>query len=120
MAENWYEPAEYALQRIVQRFGDLLFTLAECNLSHIYAVGFRYCQLESIDYLVLRYLNTGALPYEEFSEEWLYDEEIWFTFTSQTVVGKVSIQSGEKKQHWILSCKKRLLLRYKQEVESFD
>jgi hypothetical protein len=24
---------------------------------------------------VLRYLNTGALPYKEYSEEWLFDGE---------------------------------------------
>jgi hypothetical protein len=42
---------------------------------HTYAVVFRVCQLENIDYLVLRCLNTGALPYEEFSVEWLFDRE---------------------------------------------
>jgi hypothetical protein len=36
---------------------------------------FRFCQLENIDYLVLRYVNTGALPFEEWAEEWLYDVE---------------------------------------------
>jgi hypothetical protein len=29
-----------------------------------------------MDYLVLRYLNTGALLFEEFSEEWLYDDVV--------------------------------------------
>ena len=43
---------------------------------HTYRVVFRFCQLEGIDYLVLRYLNTGALPFEEFSEEWLYNGEV--------------------------------------------
>jgi hypothetical protein len=49
--------------------------LAEHCLTHIYTVVFRFCQLEIIDYLVLRYLITGALPFEEFSEEWLFDVE---------------------------------------------
>jgi hypothetical protein len=33
----------------------------------------RYCELEGINYLVLRYLNTGAGPFEEWAKEWLYD-----------------------------------------------
>jgi hypothetical protein len=50
--------------------------LAEHRLTHTYAVVFHFCQLENIDYLVLRYLNTGALPFEEFSEEWVFDDEV--------------------------------------------
>jgi len=76
MPGHRYTPAEYALQKIVESFSNLLFELAEHRLTHTYAVVFRFCQLENIDYLVLRYLNTGALPYEEFSEEWLHDREI--------------------------------------------
>jgi len=49
--------------------------LEERRQIHTYRVVFRFCQLEGIDYLVLRYLNTGALPFEELSEEWLYDGE---------------------------------------------
>jgi len=75
MPGHQYTQAEYALQRVVESFGNLLFELAEYRLTHIYAGVFRFCQLEDIDYLVLRYLNTGALPYEEFSEEWLFDGE---------------------------------------------
>ena len=91
MPGHRYTPAEYALQRIVESFGNLLFELAEHHLTHTDAVVYRYCELENIDYLVLRYLNTGALPFEEFSEEWLYDGEIWFTSISETVTGTVSI-----------------------------
>jgi hypothetical protein len=50
--------------------------LEEHRLTHIYAVVFRFCQYENIDYLVLRYLNTGALAFEEYSEEWLFDGEV--------------------------------------------
>jgi len=75
MPRHRYTQAEYALQKVVESFGNLLFELAEHHLTHTYAVVLRFCQLENIDYLVLRYLNTGALPYEEFSEEWLYDGE---------------------------------------------
>ena len=68
--------AEYALQRVVKSFGNLLFELAEHHLTHNYAVVFRFCQLENIDYLVLRYHNTGTLPLEEFSKEWLHDGKV--------------------------------------------
>jgi hypothetical protein len=76
MPGHQYTPAEYALQQKVESFGRLLSELEEHHLTHTYAVVFLWCQLESIDYLVLRYLNTGALPFEEFSEEWLFDGEI--------------------------------------------
>jgi hypothetical protein len=54
----------------------LLSELEEHRLTHIYAVVLLLCQYENIDYLVLRYLNTGALPFEEYSEEWLFDGKI--------------------------------------------
>jgi hypothetical protein len=54
----------------------LLSELEEHRLTHIDPVVFLFCQLENIDYLVLRYINTGALPFEEFSEEWLFDGEV--------------------------------------------
>ena len=91
MPGHHYTPAEYALQWIVESFGNLLFALAERHLTHTYAVVFGFCELKSIDYLVLRYLNTGALPFEESSEEWLHDGEIWFTSILETVIGTVSI-----------------------------
>jgi hypothetical protein len=68
--------SEYALQQVVELFGNLLIQLEEEHLTHIYQTVFRFCQLESIDYLVLRYLNTGALPFEEWAEEWLFDGEV--------------------------------------------
>jgi hypothetical protein len=68
-------PAEYTLQQKVESFGRLLSELDEHRLTNIYGVVLLFCQLENIDYLVLRYLNTGALPFEEFSKEWLFDGE---------------------------------------------
>jgi len=76
MPGHQYTQAEYALQKVIESFGNVLFELAEHHFTHIYAVVFRFCQLENTDQLVLRYLNSGALPYEEFSEEWLYDGEV--------------------------------------------
>jgi hypothetical protein len=76
MPGHHYTPAEYALQQKVESFARLLSELEEHRLTHIYAVVFRFCQYENIDFLVLRYLNTGALPFEEYSEEWLFDGEV--------------------------------------------
>jgi len=76
MPGHQYTPAEYALQKVVESFGNLVFKLAKHRSTDTYAVVFCFCELESIDYLVLGYLNTGALPFEEFSEGWLYDDEV--------------------------------------------
>jgi hypothetical protein len=69
MPGHQYTQAEYALQRIVESFGNLLFELAKHRSTHTYAVVFHFCRLENINHLVLRYLNTGALPFKEFSED---------------------------------------------------
>jgi hypothetical protein len=68
--------SEYALQQVVELFGNLLIQLEEAHITHTYQTVFRFCQLENIDYLVLRYLNTGALPFAEWAEEWHLDGEI--------------------------------------------
>ena len=69
MPGHKYTHSEYALQQVVESFGNLLFTLEEQHLTHTYRVVFRFCELENIDYLVLTYLRTGLLPFKEFSEE---------------------------------------------------
>jgi hypothetical protein len=76
MSGRHFTQSEYAPQKVVESFGDLLFQLEEACLIHTYRVVFHFCQLESIDYLVLRYLNTGELPFEEWAEEWLHDGEV--------------------------------------------
>jgi hypothetical protein len=68
--------SEYALQHVVELFGNLLIQLEEAHLTQTYQTVFCFCQLEDIDYLVLRYLNTGALPFEEWAEEWLFNGEV--------------------------------------------
>jgi len=69
-----YTHSEYALQHTVELLGNHLYTLYEHNQIHIYRVVFRFTQLDGIDYLVVRYLNTGLLPFEEFSEDQSFDE----------------------------------------------
>jgi len=76
MPGHHYTAAWYKLQKVVEGFGNLLCELAERSLTHTYVVVFGFYQIENIDYLVLRYLNTSALPIEELFEEWLYNEEI--------------------------------------------
>jgi hypothetical protein len=76
MPGHHYTPAEYALQQKVESFARLLSELEEHCLTRIYAVVLLFCQYENIGYLVLRYLNTGALPFEEYSEAWSFDGEI--------------------------------------------
>jgi hypothetical protein len=76
MPGHRYTPAEYALQQKFESIARLRSELEEHHFTHIYAVVFLFCQLENIDHLVLQYLATGALPFEEYSEEWLFDREI--------------------------------------------
>ena len=68
--------SEYALQQIVVLFGELLIQLDAAGLTHTYRDVFRFCELENIGYLVLRYVNTGAGPFEEWDEEWLHEGEV--------------------------------------------
>jgi hypothetical protein len=60
-----FTQTEYALQQVVKLFGDWLSQLNEARLTHTCHVVFRIYQLEDIDYLVLRYVNSGAQPFEE-------------------------------------------------------
>ena len=76
MPGHRYTQAKYTLQPVVELFGNLLFSLHKHSLTHTYRVVFRFVELENIDYLVLRDLNTRLLPFEEFSEDLWYDEGI--------------------------------------------
>jgi hypothetical protein len=68
--------SEYALQQVVVLFGKLRIQLDAAGLTHTYRDVLRYCELENINYLVLRYVNTDAGPFEEWAEEWLHDGEV--------------------------------------------
>jgi hypothetical protein len=98
MPGHQYRPAKYAFQRVVENFGNLLFALEEHHLTNTYAVVFQFGQRENIDFLVLRYLNTGSLSCEEFSEEWLFDGEVLSSSTLETVCAIGSIWKGRKRQ----------------------
>jgi len=87
MPGHRYTPYEYALQKVVEIFSNLLYSLQEHNLTHIYNVVLRFAQLENIDFLVLRYLHTGLLPFEEFSEDEYHDAETESLSIEETVCG---------------------------------
>jgi len=109
MPGHQYTPGEYPLQRIVESFGNLLFALAEHSLTHTYTVVFHLCQLQNIDYIVLRYLNTGALPFVELCNEWSFDGEAKSSSTSEMGIGIVSIWIHWNRLHWNLPGGKRKL-----------
>jgi hypothetical protein len=75
MPGHHYTPAMFALQRIVEAFGNVPYQSEEAHLTKTYRADFRICKLENIEYLVLTYLNTGALPHKEFIDDWLFDGE---------------------------------------------
>jgi len=76
MAGRHLTLSKYAVQQVVGLFGELLSQLAEADLTCTYQDVFPFCKLEKIDYLVLPYLNTGALPCQECAEEWLHEGEV--------------------------------------------
>jgi len=91
MSGQHLTPSKYALQQVVVLFGKVLSQLAKALLTHTYRVVFRFCKLDNIDYLVLRYLNTGAPPFEEFAKEWLHDGEAQSPYTLEKGIGEALI-----------------------------
>jgi hypothetical protein len=75
MSGPHYTPAECTLQQIVESFSNLLFQLEEHYVIQTYCVAYRFCELEKIYYLILWYVITSALPFSEFSEKWLFNDE---------------------------------------------
>jgi hypothetical protein len=53
----------------------LYIELAEQQSIDTYSVVLHCCLIKNIDCRVLRYINGGALPFKEFSEEWFDDGE---------------------------------------------
>jgi hypothetical protein len=66
----------YTLQLTVGLFLKLHSQLEEASLTHTYRVVLHFCQLDNIDYLVLRYVNTSAPPFDQWAEEWLHEVEL--------------------------------------------
>jgi hypothetical protein len=86
--------SEDALQHVVVLSRDLLYQRDEAGFTRTCCDVFRFCHLENIDYLVLRYQNTGKLPFEEWAEEWLYDAHVHSSCMKDTVYGGDLISHG--------------------------
>jgi hypothetical protein len=56
-------------QRVVAPFSDLILNYNGRGLTHISQILWYLAILEGVGYEVHRYINTGALPYEELSHE---------------------------------------------------
>jgi hypothetical protein len=75
MCGHRYTRTQYTLHQKVEPFANHLVQLAEHHLTPIYHVLFHFCDDQDIGYVVESNQNTGALPFEEFSEDWLFDLE---------------------------------------------
>jgi hypothetical protein len=76
----------------------------------------RYYELENINNLILRYMNTGAGRYEEWSEEWLHDDEVFSSYTIETDCGegltwRALAGPTKEVESWEKTRKKRVLDR---------
>jgi len=108
MSEHHYTPAEYAMQQIVKSLGNLIYQLEEARLTLTYWVVFHFCDQENIEYPVLRLLNIGALPFEEFTMDLLFDGVTWSSSIWVTVVGDDLIwQLLQEEGKWLSFGKRR-------------
>ena len=70
--------SQYAHQKVVATFGNLITYYNERGLTHISRTLLYPAIIKGVGYEVHRYITTGALCYEEWSEErpWT-DEAEW-------------------------------------------
>ena len=76
---SWKPTAsQYAHQRLIGTIGDTILYCKEQSLTHISPHLLFFAIINNIRYNVHRYVTTGQLHYEEWSEERLWtDEEEW-------------------------------------------
>ena len=77
--------SEYTLQLVIILFGKLLSHLAEAGFTCTDHNLCRICEIENINHLVLRYLNTGASPFQEWAEECLRKGKVYSSYTKERV-----------------------------------
>jgi len=72
-----------AHKAVVEIIGDQIRYFNEWHLIHICRTLSLYAVIRGIEYEVERYITTGLLPFEHYSEErpWT-DEEKWWALTS--------------------------------------
>jgi len=64
--------SQYAHQKSVEHFRDLIVQPKEQHLRHISRVEWHFVISIVIGYPVHQYRSTGLLPFEEYLEDWLY------------------------------------------------
>ena len=67
--------SQYAHQAVVETIGDQLQYFKDRHLIHINRTVLLYTVILGIEYDVHRYITTGLLPFEEFSEERPWTDE---------------------------------------------
>jgi len=105
--------SQYAHQKNVKSFEDLMFTLKEHHLIQISRLNTCCLEYKPVFYKVHQYLHVDLLPFEEFSENCLYSGEALTSSTEITsILGIMLI--------WLLLKKvKRLSLGIRQGKKQF-
>ena len=69
--------SQYAHQRVIATFGDLIQYYNQQGLTHSSRALSYSAIIEGVGYEVHRYITTHVLPYEDWSEErpWINQEE---------------------------------------------
>jgi len=68
--------SQYAHQKLIKHFGDLIAQLDKESLTHTSRSVWHFVITSNTDYPVHGSVSTGLLPIEEFSEDWLFLGEI--------------------------------------------
>jgi len=87
MPRNWLNQHEYALLRVVQAYGYVLYKLAKHHWTNTYGVVYHFCELQNIAYLVVTHLNTGVLWSEYFTPECLFNREVYCSSRLKAGIG---------------------------------
>jgi len=69
-------PPQYAHQKNVEHFGDLIVQLEEQSWTHITQVVWLFVISISIGNPVHPYTSTGLLAFKEFSKAWLHPGKV--------------------------------------------
>lgn len=69
MCYNKLTPSQYAHQKVVETFGDHIMFYNEWGWTHTSRIVSYPTVKEGIEYYIGRYITTGLVPFEGFSEE---------------------------------------------------
>jgi len=71
--------SQYTHQKNIKHFGDLIVQLDNQALTHISRVVGLFIIRIGIGDPLNRYISTGLLPYEEYSEDWFFPSKAEFS-----------------------------------------